>query len=184
MGKPLPGLLSEVPVQTAEQRAEVLATRSLHRAYDGAPPTIPHPVDGKSTFECLACHEKGAIVVRQACSRHEPRASRQLHAVPCGCGRPAVAATTASRVELVRRADRVEQRRARVAGFTSQNPASTVMRTECGACHGVAGELALRTSHPMQANVSAREWRESCPHCHLPSALERETPRPMSDPHE
>ena len=67
--------LAEVPPQTEEQRAEILASRSRQRAFDGAPPTIPHAVHGQSTFECLACHEKGAIIA----GKRAPAMSHERH---------------------------------------------------------------------------------------------------------
>ena len=171
-GKPLPGLPSEVPVQTAAQRAEVLAARRLHRAYDGAPPTIPHPVDGKSTFECLACHEKGAIVLgkRAFAMSHERHDScTQCHVAAGGPPSPPPPPLASNSFDGLIAWSKGERA---WPGSPPKIPHTTVMRTECGACHGVAGALALRTRHPIQANVSAREWRESCPHCHMPSVLE------------
>ena len=40
-------------------KAETLAARQARRAYDGAPPTIPHAVRQQEANECLACHEDG-----------------------------------------------------------------------------------------------------------------------------
>ncbi len=170
LGEPLPGLLSEAPVQTAEQRAEILAARSLHRAYDGAPPTIPHLVDGKSTFECLACHEKGAIVFgkRAAVMSHERHDSCTQCHVAAG-GPPSPSPPPLASNSFVGQIASSKGQRA-WPGSPPKIPHSTLMRTECVSCHGVAGALGTRTNHSMQVNVSARAWRESCTHCHMPSA--------------
>jgi nitrate reductase (cytochrome), electron transfer subunit len=41
-------------------------------------------------------------------------------------------------------------------------PHATTMRERCSSCHGVAGALGMRSTHP---------WRESCTQCHAPSAV-------------
>ena len=51
-----------VVAPTAADREAALVKRATNRAYDGAPPTIPHPVDQHATPACLACHEHGARV--------------------------------------------------------------------------------------------------------------------------
>ena len=38
-------------------KTAALTDRAANRAYDGAPPTIPHPVRQRAAAECLACHE-------------------------------------------------------------------------------------------------------------------------------
>jgi cytochrome c-type protein NapB len=48
-----------LPVATPEQRAQAVARRKTHRAYDGAPPTIPHEIDQSEVPGCLACHGEG-----------------------------------------------------------------------------------------------------------------------------
>jgi cytochrome c-type protein NapB len=166
----LPDWLSEVPVQTAEQRAEVLAARSLNRAFDGAPPTIPHVVDGKTTSECLACHEKGATVFgkRAAAMSHERHDScTQCHVAAGGPPSPPPPPLASNSFDGLTASNKGERA---WPGSPPKIPHSTLMRTECGSCHGVAGAVGLRTRHRMQANVSAAAWRESCTHCHLPSS--------------
>jgi nitrate reductase (cytochrome), electron transfer subunit len=44
------------------QNPEALAARAARRAYEGAPPTIPHRVEAIATNECTACHDHGAAV--------------------------------------------------------------------------------------------------------------------------
>lgn len=40
-------------------------------------------------------------------------------------------------------------------------PHTTFMRINCASCHGVAGALGMRSTHP---------FRDSCTQCHAPSA--------------
>jgi cytochrome c-type protein NapB len=48
--------------QTEADRAAARARRAGRRAYDGAPPVIPHPVDQDAAPACATCHEHGAVV--------------------------------------------------------------------------------------------------------------------------
>lgn len=157
----VPGVLAQVPPQTDAQRAEVLADRSQRRAYDGAPPTIPHAIDGKSTFECLACHASGGVVAgrRAPAMSHERHDScTQCHVARSGPPSPPAAPLTSS--TFVGQSPTPKGSRA-WTGAPPTIPHSTWMRTNCGSCHGVGGALGMRSTHP---------WRESCQQCHVPSA--------------
>lgn len=157
----LPSTLSEVPPQSDEQRSQVLAQRSALRAYDGAPPTIPHAVEGRSTFECLACHAKGAIVA----GKRAPAMSHERHDSCTQChvatgGPPAPAPAPLSSSSFV--GQPAAGRGARAwPGAPPTIPHTTSMRSACASCHGVAGAMGMRSTHP---------WRESCTQCHAPSA--------------
>lgn len=161
LGEGLPSPLAEVPPQSEEQRAEVLARRSALRAYDGAPPTIPHAVEGRSTFECLACHAKGAIVAgkRAPAMSHERHDScTQCHVAAGGPPGPAPAPLTSSTFI----GEPAAGKGARAwPGAPPTIPHTTTMRSACASCHGVAGAMGMRSTHP---------WRESCTQCHAPSA--------------
>ena len=52
------------------------ATRMSRRAFDGAPPTVPHAVTQR-THDCVACHGEGAVVAGIIAPRmlHEMRPS-------------------------------------------------------------------------------------------------------------
>lgn len=41
------------------RREDTLAYRERLRAFDGAPPVVPHPMHQTSSKVCLSCHEKG-----------------------------------------------------------------------------------------------------------------------------
>ncbi len=45
----------------AESREEWLAIRHARRAYDGAPPVIPHSIAELGREKCLSCHQPGGL---------------------------------------------------------------------------------------------------------------------------
>ncbi len=52
---------SSASAEKESSRAELLAARRALRAYDGAPPVIPHGVESLGRTECSNCHEPGAL---------------------------------------------------------------------------------------------------------------------------
>ncbi len=157
----LPKTTDVVPPQTAEERARVLEARGALRAYDGAPPIIPHAVAGSSTTECLTCHEKGAVVAGRrapAMSHERFESCTQCHAAASGPPSPPPPPLTQS--TFVGASPVASGERA-WKGAPPTIPHATRMRGQCGSCHGVAGALGMRSTHP---------WRESCTQCHTPSA--------------
>ena len=157
----LPAPLEPVPPQTAGQRTAVLADRASRRAYDGAPPTIPHAIRQSGAFECLACHEHGAVVDGQLAPRmsHERHDNcTQCHAPPSGLRAPPpppLAQNTFVGLPAASSGARAWP------GAPPVTPHPIAMRVVCTSCHGVAGSLGMRSTHP---------WRESCTQCHAPSA--------------
>ncbi|MBL8740899.1 MAG: hypothetical protein JNK04_07395 [Myxococcales bacterium] len=158
-GLPDDDLLSN---ESDEDRAHVIAARAALRAYDGAPPSVPHAVT-QQTMDCTACHVAGAVV-------GEKRAPRMSHALYPSCtqchvplvdprpGQPTIASPTNDFVGLSAplRGERAW------AGAPPTIPHATSMRGDCNSCHGPAGKVGLRTPHPLRA---------SCAQCHAPSAL-------------
>lgn len=148
---------------TDEMRAEALAKRARNRAYDGAPPTIPHPVAQQSWPNCMTCHERGMRVAANTASAicHTTMQScTQCHVVSDGPvpgaapeGGPPLDSTFAG-LESTSRGERAWP------GAPPTIPHATLMRARCSSCHGDLA-LGLRTSHP---------WRQSCTQCHAPSA--------------
>ncbi len=157
----LPKVLDPVPPQTAEERARVLAARGVLRAYDGAPPVVPHAVAGSSTVECLACHEKGGVVA----GRRAPAMSHERHDSCTQChvaagGPPSTPPPPLTSNEFAGVTPAASGARA-WPGAPPTIPHSTRMRSNCASCHGAAGALGMRSTHP---------WRENCQQCHTPSA--------------
>jgi cytochrome c-type protein NapB len=148
--------------QTSDDKARTLEARARRRAYDGAPPTVPHATMQMGVADCLACHEKGARVAgrvapRPSHERHE--ACQQCHVSELDPGPGAVPIEPPPNT-FVGLASPREGERA-WPGAPPTIPHSTLMRSRCDACHGVSGRLGIRSTHP---------WRESCTQCHAPSA--------------
>ena len=150
-------------VQTEAERAASIAARADRRAYDGAPPVIPHAVDQLAVPACLACHEEGVIVAsrRAPIMSHERKDSCvQCHVVAADPrpGAPAVPppASTFAGLGAPGRGERAWE------GAPPTIPHPTWMRERCEACHGPGGWQGVRSTHP---------WRESCTQCHAPSAV-------------
>lgn len=150
---------------TGQQREEALLFRQQRRAYDGAPPVVPHPIDQISPASCLACHGEG----KQIKDRIAPKMSHgfmhnctQCH-VPSG-GTEIKLAGEASAPLSSNEFNGVPSpgkgQRA-YAGAPPTIPHSTLMRGNCASCHGTKGAFGLRTPHP---------WQQSCTQCHAPSA--------------
>ena len=57
--------LSDAGAPTEEEHAQAIARRAERRAYDGAPPTVPHPVAQRDGPACLTCHGEGMRVATQ-----------------------------------------------------------------------------------------------------------------------
>ncbi len=150
-------------VQTAEDRAAALARRATRRAYDGAPPTIPHAIDQLAVPSCLACHDRGKVIAgmtapRMSHARHD--SCVQCHVVSDD-PRRAVAATPPAPETLFVGLESVRGGERAWPGAPPTTPHSTLMRERCDACHGTLGALGMRSTHP---------WRQSCVQCHAPSA--------------
>jgi nitrate reductase (cytochrome), electron transfer subunit len=159
----------EVPTEvtwTEADRLRVLDGRADFRAYDGAPPVVPHPITQSSAASCLACHGPGLVVQDRV-------ASRMSHAHLMDCTQCHVPAEAPLR-PLTQTALLDPLTDNTFAGLTRSGagarawpqapptiPHSTFMRGDCLSCHGPLGAFALRTTHPE---------RQSCTQCHVPDA--------------
>lgn len=163
-----PELLAAVE-RDAAQLAAAREQRAAGRAYAGAPPSIPHPIEERGYPGCRHCHERGLSVG----GRHAAMLSHELYESCTQCHTTAEAAPPpagpAPRAELassfVGRSERVGERA--YPGAPPSMPHTSFMRERCESCHGVLG-VGIRSTHP---------WRNSCPQCHAPSAaLEQRAP--------
>jgi nitrate reductase (cytochrome), electron transfer subunit len=140
-----------------ERREESLAARTLRRAYDGAPPVVPHPVDERSSASCVACHAEGLLIDERRAPPmpHPPYQScTQCHVRSENLRLPA-----GLEVDNAFWAKTIQSgggRRART-GTPPPMPHATWMRETCASCHGVLGPAGLRTTHPGRAD---------CTRCH------------------
>ncbi len=147
-------------------KAADLAARASRRAYDGAPPRIPHAVRQDAAPECLACHEdglrfRGLLATPMSHARYT--SCTQCHVVeeaPMPGGAELPADPRAVENTFVGLASPTAGPRA-WAVAPPQIPHRTWMRERCDSCHGVNGRDALRSTHP---------WRASCEQCHTASA--------------
>lgn len=151
-----------LPVATPEQRAQAVARRQVHRAYDGAPPTIPHEIDQREVPGCLTCHEKGMKLGNRVAPKisHPPYQScTQCHVVE-DSPRPLAPYKDIPGNGFVGLASAGKGERA-WPGAPPTMPHPTLMRDDCASCHGPRGLPGLRTSHPE---------RQNCQQCHGSSA--------------
>jgi cytochrome c-type protein NapB len=151
---------------TEAERAAALRERAARRAYDGAPPVVPHPVAQDSAASCLGCHGSGLMVKDKVASRisHASYTScTQCHVPSTGPKIPvqetALLAPLAENDFQGLNAPMKGERAWAKAPPTV--PHSTLMRSDCMSCHGPQGLYGLRTPHPD---------RQSCTQCHVPSA--------------
>lgn len=148
-----------------EDKLIALAKRDRNRAFNGAPPTIPHPVDQTTTASCMACHGEGARTI----SLRIPRVSHQFLT---NCTQCHVESQPRHMAAILFRESEFDGLKAPTEGpraFTGappQIPHSTWMRSDCLSCHGIAGLQGIRTTHP---------WRKNCQQCHAPSATMDQT---------
>lgn len=144
-----------------DARKKAQEERAEHRAFEGAPPTIPHPVAQDNGLECRECHLRGGMMGQALVPplSHEPyQQCTQCH-VPerSSAPRGAIAFDVANRFEPQRAAPAPS----RWSIAPPQTPHSTLMRDRCDSCHGVYGRHGLQTTHPE---------RQSCEQCHASSA--------------
>jgi cytochrome c-type protein NapB len=151
---------------TEAERAQAISERTARRAFDGAPPVVPHPIPQDSSFACLACHGPGLVIKDKVASKmsHPPYASCTQCHVPAGGSelpievaalREPLAANEFVSVASPQRGSRAWPQAPPTV------PHRTHMRDDCMSCHGPQGLFGLRTPHPD---------RQSCLQCHVPNA--------------
>jgi len=151
------GTDNNIPV--AEKRF-ALAMREKNRAFNGAPPTVPHPIAESSAESCVACHSQGT----QTATLRIPRMS---HPFLSNCTQCHVGTASPDMPNAMVRANHFvglaapEGGPRAFAGAPPQIPHSTWMRVDCLSCHGQASYRGLQTTHP---------WRQNCQQCHAPSS--------------
>lgn len=152
-----------------------LQERSKRRAYNGAPPSIPHRTEGTSEQACMACHGNGANIGGLIANR----LSHPFMANCLQCHAPLAPTGLESSSKLhestfVGLAAPTSGQRA-YAGAPPRIPHSTWMRQNCEACHRLGTRwTGLESTHP---------WRSHCLQCHatqpsLEQAVTAATPQP------
>lgn len=152
-----------VAASEADRRA-LQTTRATRRAFPGAPPVVPHPIDQMSTSSCLVCHAEGLAIGKGV---HAPKMS---HPVLTSCTQCHVEITSPDLAEgaVFEGVNTFEQSETTISGERAWPgappaiPHPTWMREQCMSCHGPTGPAAIRTSHPTRVN---------CRQCHPQSAV-------------
>ena len=146
--------------------------RAARRAYDGAPPVIPHRNFG---ITCLQCHnERGIEVAGVGTAPASPHAGvagagafarcRQCHVFRT-VEAEFVASEFVGLPQDLRRGERM------YPGAPPVIPHRVFMRENCRACHtGPAAREQVRTSHPERAR---------CRQCHVPQVTSEEFRPPV-----
>jgi cytochrome c-type protein NapB len=162
----------------ADEREALLTRRTSRRAYAGAPPTVPHPIDQHQSASCLACHGKptriGSLDVPQL-SHHAYTNCIQCHAPSAGpgpalAGPPPALATPLLANSFKGQPAPLGGTRAYV-GAPPTMPHATAMRQNCVTCHGPGGSSVIKTTHPL---------RQNCLQCHATDAARETLPPPLA----
>jgi nitrate reductase (cytochrome), electron transfer subunit len=151
---------------TEELRAEVEFARANRRAYDGAPPVIPHSINQSSPFNCMSCHGEGKVVKGKVASKisHGNYGNcTQCHVPAEGAGILVATALNERIAENAFAGNNAPAKGTRAfVGSPPTIPHPTLMRSDCMSCHRPNGSAGIRTTHA---------YRQSCVQCHAPSAV-------------
>lgn len=156
--------LAEIKI-SPEEKLIALQLRARNRAYNGAPPTVPHAIDPQSDASCVACHQTGVVTASL-------RIPRMSHTFLANCTQCHVESQPRHLPAVVFRENLFAGLPAPTAGPRAfpgappQIPHTTWMRSDCMSCHGYEGRHGIRTTHP---------WRSNCLQCHTPSAPMEQT---------
>ncbi len=169
---PAPALTDKTPAPSPEALENLRAIRASRRAYNGAPPTVPHPIDQYQSTSCLACHGTPTRID----TRDVPQISHppythciQCHAPQHGPGPALVSPVPALATPALANAfTGLPPPTGGTRAYTGAPPVmphATSMRQNCVTCHGPGGSSAIKTTHPQ---------RHNCLQCHATDST-RET---------
>lgn len=164
---PAPALIPESranPAAVADKlaaRVHSMEQRARLRAYEGAPPVVPHVITGMHVQTCRACHAQGLVAgdkVAKMVSHTYLTNCTQCHVEASGMFHDA--AQDPSNIFAGLRPSGYGGTRA-WAGAPPVMPHTTFMRTNCVSCHGEFGYDGWRPDHLSRSN---------CVQCHVPAA--------------
>jgi cytochrome c-type protein NapB len=149
------------PVTDLVSRERSLAVRAERRAFNGAPPVVPHAVQRMTDQSCLVCHgqalQVGARPARALphahltnCTQCHAAAAPQFFQGEGGMLSESSWRGIAAPLSGVRA----------TPGAPPAVPHALQMRQNCLACHGQQGWVGMQTSHPDRRN---------CLQCHAPT---------------
>ena len=158
---------SEIPVMDEDARKKAVALRTSRRAYDGAPPVIPHAIETIDVRSCVACHGEGDGLL--VAGKKVPVMSHPMLQNCTQCHAPSVAKDylASDKDAGLKVANYFKGVSSPGSGKKAYDSAPPViphrlnMRQNCMACHGNGMTEAISTSHPQ---------RKNCLQCHAPNA--------------
>jgi cytochrome c-type protein NapB len=171
-------------IATPAETAAAIERRKSLRAYDGAPPVIPHAIDTLKSSACASCHGEDSNLViggKRPAEISHPWITNctSCHVPADGLRQVTAPPETRLLVENAFIGKTSAGHGPRAYGTAPPTmPHPVWMRQNCMACHGPGREQAIRTSHPERRN---------CLQCHAPNATfdNRETyltnPKPPLD---
>ncbi|MFQ5738824.1 MAG: hypothetical protein ACE5JX_07395 [Acidobacteriota bacterium] len=133
-------------------RAEL---RQQHRAYDGAPPVIPHPVAALGRENCLDCHRQGLDLEEEGLAPSTPH-PELTNCRQCHLEQQSQLSVPVPNSFQGNRHPAAGPRPYQGAPPTLPHPLE--MRSNCLGCHGKLGGSPIRTPHPDRTN---------CRQCHI-----------------
>ncbi len=163
-----PPSMAETVALTPAQRDQILIERFARRAFDGAPPVIPHAINSRDNESCIVCHAIGSnwiIAGRRAPEISHPYMSSctQCHVSGDRAGFARYAGPTGLKIS----SDFVGTLRPGAGSRAYPGAPPTVphpvwMRQNCNSCHGPEQPHAISSPHP---------YRQNCLQCHAPNDL-------------
>jgi cytochrome c-type protein NapB len=165
-----PGMFDPV-VRTPEMKDAALRDRLRTRAFDGAPPVIPHAVEQQSAASCPVCHGEGLKLGDRVATRvsHPHFANcQQCHVEPQRAEIPAAIDSQwpDSMFDGLLRSGPGTRA---MPGVPPTIPHTLHLRSDCLSCHGLVTRPGLRTTHP---------WRQNCVQCHVAAHPAEWSPEP------
>lgn len=157
-------LFASKKVDEAEKTTS-LADRETRRAFNGAPPTVPHPTDQLSSTACMACHGEGLL-------SKSLRAGKMPHPYYFSCTQCHVEQHADFALATATYENSFEGVKAPTSGSRAYQgappviPHTTWMRSDCLSCHGRTAAPGMESTHP---------WRNNCLQCHGESSLLNQT---------
>jgi cytochrome c-type protein NapB len=148
-----------------EQKLTSLANRAQRRAYNGAPPTVPHPIDQMTSRGCLTCHGEGI----RSPSLHAAKMPHPYYANCTQCHVEQVPQFTAAPMFRENSFAGLSAPQSGARAYPEAPPVvphTTWLRDDCLSCHGRTARPGMETTHP---------WRSNCLQCHGTSSQLEQT---------
>lgn len=150
---------------TGREVLEALKGRSERRAFDGAPPTVPHEINMISSKSCVVCHGQESTPLigktRPATMSHPYFANCTQCHVPADGLRQLTEDERLLVASEFEGNDRHGPGGRAYPGAPPTTPHPVFMRQNCISCHGPSRPNAIRSSHPQ---------RQNCLQCHAQNA--------------